>query len=389
MELSVNTVAFRNAPKEIIDQGRSKLRQLFPATSFRFVSEKPDVIFFLSGGSEQDAIKLLLPGKHYLLLADFGNNAYASANEVKAWADSKNISSTLVSLQEAEKNHTVEDFAKICQAYLRLNGKQAGLIGNVSHWLVASAFPLSLARERFGINITHLQWGKLPDYFDFSPDPAFLEVFKKHRTTALENEARVYAFLQTLIKEYKLDGLTLECFDMVNDRNVTACLALSLLNSSDIVAGCEGDLVSLVGMMLVQALTGNIPWMANIAGMYKQSILFAHCTAPLNLVSDFKLPTHFETDKSAAVEGNLQLDEVTVFRLNQNLNKAFISAGKVVSQPKHDFACRTQTEIELPVNDLEVLRHHPLGNHHLVIPGNQEQLLKWACRYKQIEVINE
>lgn len=389
MELLINTVAFRNASDEIIEQGRNKLMQLFPAINFRFVSEKPDVVFFLSGGSEQDAIKLLLPGKHYLLLADFSNNAFASATEVKAWADSKNISSTLVSLQEAGKNNIVQDFAKIYQTYLRLNGKQAGLIGNVSHWLVASAFPLSLARERFGINITHLQWGKLPDYLDFPPDPSFIEIFQNHSTTALENEARVYAFLQTLIKEYKLDGLTLECFDMVNDRNVTACLALSLLNSRGIVAGCEGDLVSLVGMMLVQALTGNIPWMANVAGINKQSILFAHCTAPLKLFTEFKLPTHFETNKSAALEGDLQLDEVTVFRLNQNLNQAFISSGKVISKPKHSFACRTQTEIRLPLNNIETLRQRPLGNHHLIIPGNLEQLLKWACRYKQIEVINE
>lgn len=387
MELFVKTVAFRNAPAEIFETGLKEIRKLFPKIIFRFVSDNPDVVFFLSGGSEQEAVKALLPGKHYLLLADFSNNAYAAATEVKAWADGRGIASTLVSMQESENNNTVADFAKVCQAYLLLKDKQAGLIGNVSHWLVASAFPLILAKERFGINIKHLQWEKLPDFLSFMPDQDFLEIFKNKGYGNLDNEARVYSFLQTLIKEYQLDGLTLECFDMVNDRAVTACLALAVLNSRGIVAGCEGDLVSLVGMMLVQALTGNIPWMANIAGIYKQSILFAHCTAPLNLLSDFKLPTHFETNKSAAVEGELQLDEVTVFRLNQNLDKAFVSIGKVVSQPKHSFTCRTQTEIELPANDLEILRQRPLGNHHLIIPGNYKRLLEWACWYKQIDVI--
>ena len=387
MELFVKTVAFRNASDEIFETGRNEIKRLFPKINFRFVSDKPDVVYFLSGGSEQEAVKALLPGKHYLLLAGFSNNAYAAAAEVKAWADNRGIATTLVSMPESENNKIVEDFAKVCQAYLLLKDKQAGLIGNVSHWLVASAFPLILAKERFGINIKHLQWEKLPDFLNFPPDQDFLEVFKTKGYDNLDNEARVYSFLQSLIKSNQLDGITLECFDMVNDRAVTACLALAVLNSRGIVAGCEGDLVSLVGMMLVHALTGSIPWMANVAGINANSILMAHCTAPLNLLTDFEIRTHFETDKSAAVQGNLNMEEVTAFRLGQGLDKAFISTGKIVSQPQHGFACRTQTEIALPEQDLEKLRNHPLGNHHLIIPGNYKSLLEWACRYKQIEVI--
>jgi L-fucose isomerase-like protein len=387
MELRVKTAAFRNAPPDFIEHGCKALKESFPEIPIRFVSDNPDVILFLSGGSEQEAIKSMVSGKYYLLLADFQNNAYAAATEVKAWADSIQLTAQLVSMQEVTKNNLLHSFHRICFAYRSLQGKRAGLIGNVSHWLVASAFPHSLSKERFGININHFLWGKLPDYLSFEPDPEFLEVFKDSGNINLENEARVYSFLQALIKENQLSGFTLECFDMVNDRNVTACLALGLLNSRGIVSGCEGDLVSLTGMMLVQALLGTIPWMANIASINENSVLFAHCTAPLNLLKDFTIPTHFETDKSAAVQGNLNTEEVTVFRLNQHLDKAFISEGKIVSQPRHTFACRTQTEIQLPAGDLEKLRHHPLGNHHLIIPGKHESLLEWACMYKQIEVV--
>jgi L-fucose isomerase-like protein len=387
MELRVKAVAFLNAPPEFIEKGCKTLREAFPDIAIRFVSDSPDVIWFLSGGSEQSAIKTMLPGKFYLLLADFQNNAYAAATEVKAWAGSVQLPVQLVSLNEAQKENLLRSFHTICAAYRSLQGKQAGLIGNVSHWLVASAFPLSLAKERFGINIIHFLWGKLPDYLSFDPDADFLEVFKNNGNTLLVNEARVYGFLQTLIKQNQLSGFTLECFDMVNDRNVTACLALALLNSEGIVAGCEGDLVSLSGMMLVQALTGTIPWMANIASINENNVLYAHCTAPLNLLAGFDTPTHFETDKSAAVRGTVNMDEVTVFRLNQHLNKAFISEGRIVSQPRHDFACRTQTVIAMPQPATEKLRNKPLGNHHLIIPGNHIILLEWACRYKQIEVV--
>lgn len=387
MELRIKAVAFRNAPPEFIKKGCNTLRESFPEIAMRFVSDNPDVIWFISGGSEQDAIKTMASFKYYLLLADFRNNAYAAATEVKAWADSIRLPAQLVLIQDATKDNLLHNLHKVCIAYRSLQGRQAGLIGNVSHWLVASAFPLSLAKERFGINVNHFQWGKLQDYLVFEPDKDFLKVYKHSGNINLENEARVYSFLQTLIKENQLSGFTLECFDMVNDRNVTACLALALLNLHGIVAGCEGDLVSLTGMMLVQALTGTIPWMANLASINENNVLFAHCTAPLNLLADFEIPTHFETEKSAAVQGNLNMEEVTVFRLNQHLDKAFISEGKIVSQPRHDFACRTQTEIQLPAEDLEKLRHRPLGNHHLIFSGKHRNLLEWACRYKQIEIV--
>lgn len=387
MNLFIKTVAYRNAPAVLTEDARRELKARFPSINFRFVSENADVIYFLSGGSEQEAIKSMIAGKYYLLLAGYQSNAWAAATEVKAWADNKKIPSSLVSMQEAAERTILYDFARTCEAFDSLRGKQAGLIGNVSHWLVASAFPLSLAKDRFGINIKHLQWGKLPDYLSFNPSPEFFSVYNAAGNQHLENEARVFAFLQSLLNEYQLSGITLECFDMVNDRAVTACLSLALLNSKGIVAGCEGDLVSLVGMMLVQAITGAIPWMANVVSLNDQSVLFAHCTAPLHLLNDYKISTHFETGKSAAIKGKLNMGEVSLFRLSQDLNRAFIAKGRILSQPEHEHACRTQSLIELQKDDVDKMRNTPLGNHHLIIPRNVTNLLEWLCRYKQIEII--
>lgn len=387
MELSVKTVAYRNAPEDMIKTGEHGIRERFPDIAFRFVNDDPDVIYFLSGGSEQDAIKTLRTGKHVLLLADFHGNAYAAATEVKAWAEGKGLSALLVSIHECENTATLFDYAKVCSGFKLLKNKQAGLIGNVSHWLVASTLPLFLAKDRFGIYIKHFQWESLPDYLSFEPDPVFLETYHSTLNKDLINEAKIFSFLQAMIHEHKLNGLTLECFNMVNDRHVTACLALALLNSRGIVAGCEGDLVSLTGMMLIQALTGSIPWMANVAGIRNNCVLFAHCTAPLNLLDNFKVQTHFETGKSAAIQGDLSTDEFTIFRLSQCFDKAFISSGKVFSKPNHDFACRTQIELALPEKDAIKLRNHPLGNHHLIIPGQHKNLLTMACQHKQITLV--
>jgi L-fucose isomerase-like protein len=388
METPVKSFAFRDADAMVYATARAKLEAAFPGLQFLY-SDKDgtDILHIASGGSEREVITAMKPGNTYLLLAGREGNSWAAATEVKAWADHQNITAILVSQDDKNSERLLQQFTIATKAFNSLAGKRAGLIGGVSHWLVASSFPLELARERLGIHIEALPWEQLPDYLSSEPDSEFLETFKAHEPGKLQDEARIHHFLKIIIALHQLDAITLECFTMVKSKEVTACLSLSLLNSRGIVAACEGDLVSLAGMMLVQALTGHIPWMANVASINTDHVLLAHCTAPLDFLSDYSINTHFETDKSAAVQGDVSINEVTVFRLNHSLNKAFIATGKILSRPQHRFACRTQIELALPVEAMEKLRHNPLGNHHLVIPGNQEALLKIACQYKNIQVV--
>ena len=387
METPVRSFAFRDADAMVYATARAKLEAAFPRLQFTYSDTETHILHIASGGSEREVITAMKPGKTYLLLAGREGNSWAAATEVKAWADHQSINTILVSQDETDSEKLLQQFTTVSKAFNILTGKRAGLIGGVSHWLVASSYPLELARERLGIIIEALPWEQLPDYLSYEPDREFLEAFREHNPGKLQDEARIHHFLKTMIALHQLDAITLECFTMVKSKEVTACLSLSLLNSRGIVAACEGDLVSLAGMMLIQALTGHIPWMANVAAINADHVLLAHCTAPIDILSNFSVNTHFETDMSAAIQGNVSEKEVTVFRLNQGLNKAFIAQGKILSRPQHSFACRTQVELALPADAIDKLKHSPLGNHHLVIPGNHVELLEMACRYKNIQVV--
>ncbi|MDZ7635362.1 MAG: hypothetical protein U5L72_13415 [Bacteroidales bacterium] len=101
-----------------------------------------------------------------------------------------------------------------------------------------------------------------------------------------------------------------ECFSLVQQqRKVTACLALAQLNSEGTVAACEGDLASMAGMMAGLAATGTVPWMANTTRLTEKSLVLSHCTIAFDLVSDISLPTHFETDSSLAIDGQMTATE--------------------------------------------------------------------------------
>jgi len=214
-----------------------------------------------------------------------------------------------------------------------------------------------------------------------------LHRFRGYQAAGLADASRVLALLrQTIVKE-GLSAIAVECFSLVQQRQVTACLALAQLNTEGTVAACEGDLASMAGMMLLEAVTGLVPWMANTTGIQGNKLLLSHCTAAFNLVSDVKLATHFETVCSLAVRGIVMASEVTLFRLSGSLDKAFVCEGKITGHPDLNHACRTQVEIEISANAAYKLKNQPLGNHLLMIPGNWSSVLQFVCCYKGIAVL--
>jgi L-fucose isomerase-like protein len=203
----------------------------------------------------------------------------------------------------------------------------------------------------------------------------------------LDEASRVLTLLRHTVAKNGLSAIAVECFSLVQQRKVTACLALAQLNNEGLVAACEGDLASMAGMILMEAVTGSVPWMANTSGINNTTLLLSHCTIAFDLVRDIKLMTHFETDQSLAVKGTIPETEVTLFRLSGSLDRAFIAEGKIVGHPGLTNACRTQVEVALPSQSMALLRSQPLGNHLLMIPGNWTDILRMVCNYKGVGVM--
>lgn len=360
------------------------MRQLLPGDSFIMTDRIPDIILFMSGGSERMAIELADPGRPVLLLSIRGNNAYAAATEVQAWMVSKNRISMLADASDAAESGLIDRWRRVAGALEGMQGRRAGLIGTVSEWLVASDVPAEALLHRFGIELTGIPWKELPVYSNEEPDDALLNRFRDQSTDGLEDAARVLTLLRRVIHEHSLEAIGVECFSLVQERKVTACLALAQLNTEGTVAACEGDLASMAGMMTVRELTGRVPWMANTTRLTDSTLILSHCTAPFDFVSDVKLPSHYETGWSLAVDGNITANEITLFRFSDTLGRAFIAEGKVISRPHLADACRTQVEIELPEEALRLLRVKPLGNHLLMMPGRYEDDLRMLCRQKSI-----
>ena len=387
MTSNTSIVAFQGASEEMIAKAARHLQQIFD--ELKKVEPSLTVcplIYFISGGSEQQAIMLLRHGTLNLLVAGSGNNAWAAATEVKAYAMQHGFQAQLIAEYAPDFKQQLVQWMKVKTAFDRLSGQRLGLLGNVSDWLVASAPEEALLRKRFGIELIGLPLDAMPDYLHSTHDPQFQQCFA-HNTIQPEALASVSGFLKQAVADHRLDALTLQCFRLVKEKGVTACLPIALMNFNGIPAGCEGDLVSIAGIMLLKELTGHIAWMANMVKVETDKILLAHCTVPLQYAKKTTINSHFETQLSAAVEADLNFDTVTLFRMNQQLDQVFIATGKVVGTPKNPDACRTQIEVALPPQICKQLIDRPLGNHHLIIPGDHRDLISKAIATKGFEVI--
>jgi L-fucose isomerase-like protein len=386
-KLKIKLLAFRGAPEAVYHNAIERIEKLISKEDYELADHAPDVLFFLSGGSERPSMEMVSAGNFYVLIGSRHGNAYASATEVKAYLNDKKIPSMLLDEEEAETQAFLQDLVAVKRALGSLQGKRLGLIGQISDWLIASAIPAETLKAKLGIDLIEIPWDKLAHFSEFKASEAFLDSFAGEKQFDLTETAQVSKMLTETIQKWNLDAITVECFPMVQKDSVTACLPLAKFNNDGIPSGCEGDLTAIAGMMLCKELTGTIPWIANINKATDRVCMFSHCTIAPGLVSGFSVKTHFETDKGTAMEGDFKGDLITIFRFDNKLGKAFIACTNITGRPKSETACRTQIEVKLTENEVKLLRESPLGNHHLIFPGDCTNLLRLTCKLLGIEVL--
>ncbi len=122
-------LAYPGTPETLLESGKNTLNILFPGTEFDFFNPEPDILVFLSGGSENEAVQIIRPDKFYLLAALEENNLWASATEVIAWLDQRNIFSLLFDLHEPADHNTIRLIIEILGRLQTLNGQPLGKLG--------------------------------------------------------------------------------------------------------------------------------------------------------------------------------------------------------------------------------------------------------------------
>lgn len=388
-KLRVKLLAFPAADTTLFTRAKKRLSKLFHQDRIEFVSQQPDILVFLTGGSERAALHSLHRNSFYLMIASSIENSWAAATEVKAWMNQNGISSLLIDENDAEAHEVIEALYRVKNGLRRLNGKKFGLIGKPSEWLVASVIDPFIIQSKLGVEQIDLPWEMAKPSNEKEVASDFMNFFKTQSNLEVHLAGRVYESLVSVIRCNDLSALTIECFPLAQKCNTTACLALSKLSMDGIPAGCEGDTCSMIGMMISKEIFGIVPWMANVANVNNSGLLLAHCTVPANMLTAFSLETHFETDMGVAIKGEFRYNEVTLFRVDNNLSRLFAATARVIPSKYVKDACRTQVTFEIDEKTKKYFLESPLGNHHLVVPSNRLKEFWFVAKILGMEIIPE
>ena len=314
-----------------------------------------DYVMVATGGVENlfktlfdDRMRHVTSPQKFTLIADGRNNSLAASLEILSYLSENGMEGRIL---HGTNDDIINEIVETCHgASLHtnlFNGTRIGVFGTPSDWLIASGVDYDYLREHFGIETVFIDLQRLVDEIKIS---------------------NPYSAIKKICQEEHLDAMTIRCFDIVKACNTTSCLALAKLNDEGIVAGCEGDMQTLMTMLLAKKLCNEPAFMANPSILTDKTSMFAHCTVPLSMCFKTNMRTHFESGIGVAVQGDLPLGDYTIMKWGgRRLDKFFVTEAKAIKNEYSNHFCRTQ--ITFDINLKPYLLNRPIGNHHVIIKG--------------------
>ncbi len=351
----------------------------------------PDAVMIATGGVENLFKRIWaaidvewkcapLQPKAVTMIADGRNNSLAAALEILTYLGNNGMEGRIV--------HGTND--EIISAMVEAHGRaplqgRIGLFGQPSDWLIASDVDRDFLLQQYGVETIDIDLQRLIEGIKAVSQMEALKVtqdivkrsksVREPAETDMVEAAKAYLAIKRICREERLDAMTIRCFDIVKASGTTSCLALALLNDEGIVAGCEGDMQTLLTMLLAKRLCGQAAFMANPSQLTDSSTMLAHCTIPLSMCNETIIRTHFESGIGVAIQGLLPLTDYTIFKWGgRQLDRYFVAEAKAIETPYSEHFCRTQ--ITLGVNLKPYLLQHSIGNHHVIIPGRHEETIR-------------
>ena len=313
------------------------------------------------------------------LIADGRNNSLAAALEILSYLSNEGRKGRIIHGSNAEIIAEIKGESK------SLNGTRIGCFGEPSDWLIASGVDRDFVMKHFGIQIVDIDMQRLIEGINTADQAEATTIAQdcmKRSKAIIEptfadmlDAAKTYLAIKKICLEEQLTAMTIRCFDIVNACGTTSCLALALLNDEGIVAGCEGDMQTVITMVLAQRLCGEKAFMANPSTLTNEYSLLAHCTLPLTMCDEIVMRSHFESLKGVAIQGLLPTTDYTIMKWGgKQLNKYFVAEAKALPIDYSNHFCRTQ--IKLEVNLKDYLLNRSIGNHQVIIQGRHAETIR-------------
>jgi len=329
--------------------------------------EESQVVAVLSGGTEAQFVDLVRAKKIdlkrpvYLQVSEYSNSLPA-ALEILSFIRQRN---GIAKIMQHPKDTVFPDTSDTdsltrtpLEKVLKNDKKQRlGVIGKSSDWLIASQVDYKQVLDTMNFELLDIPFEELSSLGEVDP--------------GMKGAEAIYGRLKEIIAKYKLDGVTLRCFDLFKACKNTGCIAVSKLNDEGIPAACEGDIPVLMTMMACKKLTGETAWMGSPARIKNDGqILLAKCTIALSMTEKHEFTTHFESGIGVAIHGEVEPGDYTLVKLGHDMKRLLAVNVKVTRCQFEQNLCRTQIWIQSTPIVSQYLLTDPLSDHHVLIKGH-------------------
>lgn len=343
--------------------------------------------FIGTGGSENYFLKDIdfLP-KPVFLLTTGTNNSLAASMEIVCYLRQHDIPGEIIHGSDEYVVRRISQLAKVFAASKRLHNFKIARVGEPSEWLIASGVDADESKALNGIEIIDVTMEEFEAEIgknSYEENDYTKSIKAKNFDSAeIEKALCIYGALKRICNKYQLDGVTVRCFDLLTSVKSTSCAALAILNAEGIYAACEGDVPALLSMAVIGELSGKPVFQANPSQIFTDTneIIFAHCTLPLNMVKDFEIMTHFESQIGVAFRGKLAEGPITVFKTDGLIQEYFVSGGILEENLTKYNLCRTQVKLKLD-NPVSYFLQESIGNHHIIVEGDYVDLVNEFYRW--------
>ena len=384
--MPINIVPFFSevSPEGLSDEVLRELEQdgVRILTSKDNVPKDDSFFIFIGTGGTENAVSTFLEENRITtpitLLSYDERNSLPAAMEIRAYLQNKGISARVVHKELGDLRALLGKWSEYLKIRERLKKSTIGVIGEPSSWLIASNVNPDEIHKRWGVKIQKIPIEELTKKIPKELNEKFSKQIDEFQSSAKcqtvdDNEVRkaviVAQRISEISEEHRLAAVTVQCFSLLQDTDISGCFSLSYLNDIDaFVAGCEGDIPATFTMLIAKMLTGSPSFMANVASLDEElnTAVFAHCTVPRKMTENYEITNHFETGRSVGIRGKLPLSDVTIVKVfGPDLSQFWVSGGTIIDNLVNDKGCRVA--LEEPV---DYFLNESLANHHIVILGD-------------------
>lgn len=396
MKIGVYYVVSNTAAAKIADEGNypwlDKLSELtgyeFEVTDIEHINDYDLAFEFIGGGGTEAMVLEVLDKlpRPVFLLTTGANNSLAASMEILSYLRQNDIPGEIIHGSDEFVVKRIKELSKVFKAKKRIESFKFARVGKPSDWLISSDVDAEESKLLNGIEIIDIAMEEFLEEIGKKQyeENEYTKLIQTRQFDKKEIDEALYIYgaLRRLVDKYKLDGLTVRCFDLLDSVHSTGCAALAILNSEGIYASCEGDVPALVSMAVLGELTDEPVFMANPSKIDTDNneIIFAHCTLPIKMPEDFCIMTHFESQIGVAFRGTISEGPVTVFKCDGLMEEYFVSDGQLIKNLTEYNLCRTQILLKLD-KSVRYFLTESIGNHHLIVKGNYSELVdeffKW------------